>query len=52
MYVLPRYFSIYYPDDLKKDLIVVPFETQYGVIELIFYKINCITLKLELIHFK
>lgn len=38
MYVLSHYFSSYYPDDLKKDLIVVPFETQYGVIELIFYK--------------
>jgi len=38
MFTLPHYFSNYYPDDLKKDLIVVPFETQYGTIGLIFYK--------------
>ncbi len=37
-YALSHYCSDYYPDDLKNDLIVVPFETQYGTIDLIFYK--------------
>ena len=37
-YALSHYCSDSYPDDLKNDLIVVPFETQYGTIDLIFYK--------------
>ncbi len=37
-FVISHYVSSYYPDDLKDDLIFVPFVTKYGVIELVFYK--------------
>ncbi|HOV55036.1 MAG TPA: hypothetical protein PLK25_00150 [Bacteroidales bacterium] len=36
-YALSHYCSDYYPDDLKNDLIVVPFNTQYGTMIFYFY---------------
>lgn len=36
-YAISHYSSLYNPDELKKDIIVVPFNTQYGTMVFYFY---------------